>query len=151
MTGSYDAIVVGGGHNGLTCGAYLARAGKSVLVLEQKPYIGGASVTEEFSPGFRAMGGSCILDRRFLEGSGKISLDHNEIDGTNTENTPGQKCKERKKSTHFMGQMIGECKKVSEIWGDGLTPWEQGHMTLGKCKSLAPIALWWFTATHHKQ
>lgn len=56
-----DAIVIGGGHNGLTCGAYLARAGKSVLVLEQKPYVGGASVTEEFSPGFRASTYSFIM------------------------------------------------------------------------------------------
>ena len=51
---NYDAIIVGGGHNGLTCGAYLARAGKRVLVLESKSHIGGASVTEEFVPGFRA-------------------------------------------------------------------------------------------------
>lgn len=58
---SYDAIIIGGGHNGLTCGAYLARAGKSVLVLEQKPYVGGASVTEEFAPGFRASTYSFIL------------------------------------------------------------------------------------------
>ena len=50
----YDVIVVGGGHNGLTCGAYLARAGKKVLVLERRDVIGGAVVTEEFSPGFRA-------------------------------------------------------------------------------------------------
>ncbi|MCC5983009.1 MAG: NAD(P)/FAD-dependent oxidoreductase [Rhodobacteraceae bacterium] len=57
----YDAIVVGGGHNGLTCGAYLARAGKKVLVLEQKPHIGGASVTEEFAPGFRASTYSFIM------------------------------------------------------------------------------------------
>ena len=56
-----DVIVVGGGHNGLTCGAYLARAGQNVLVLEQKPYVGGASVTEEFSPGFRASTYSFIL------------------------------------------------------------------------------------------
>lgn len=61
MTPTYDAIIVGGGHNGLTCGAYLARAGKSVLVLEQKPYVGGASVTEEFSPGFRASTYSFIM------------------------------------------------------------------------------------------
>lgn len=54
MSSSYDAIIVGGGHNGLTCGAYLARAGKKALVLEAKPHVGGASVTEEFSPGFRA-------------------------------------------------------------------------------------------------
>ena len=45
---------MGGGHNGLTCGAYLARAGRKILVVERKSRIGGASVTEEFSPGFRA-------------------------------------------------------------------------------------------------
>ena len=61
MTNQYDAIIIGGGHNGLTCGAYLARAGKKTLVLEQKPYVGGASVTEEFSPGFRASTYSFIL------------------------------------------------------------------------------------------
>lgn len=61
MSIQYDAIVIGGGHNGLTCGAYLARAGKRTLVLEQKPYVGGASVTEEFSPGFRASTYSFIL------------------------------------------------------------------------------------------
>ena len=61
MTQRYDAIVVGGGHNGLTCGAYLARAGKSALVLEAKPNIGGATVTEEFAPGFRASTYSFIM------------------------------------------------------------------------------------------
>jgi phytoene dehydrogenase-like protein len=50
---SYDVVVVGGGHNGLTCGAYLARAGLSVCVLERRSLIGGASVTEELWPGFR--------------------------------------------------------------------------------------------------
>lgn len=49
----YDCIVVGGGHNGLTCAAYLARAGRSVLVLEAAPRLGGAAVTREFAPGFR--------------------------------------------------------------------------------------------------
>lgn len=53
MTRTYDAIVVGGGHNGLTAAAYLARAGKSVLVLERRAIVGGASATEEFAPGFR--------------------------------------------------------------------------------------------------
>jgi phytoene dehydrogenase-like protein len=51
--GRYDAVIIGGGHNGLTCGAYLARAGKKVLVLERREVIGGAAVTEEFAPGFR--------------------------------------------------------------------------------------------------
>lgn len=60
-TQKYDAVIVGAGHNGLTCGAYLARTGKSVLVLERKPHIGGASVTEEFAPGYRASTYSFIM------------------------------------------------------------------------------------------
>src|SRR6202051_3381313 len=50
---SYDAIVIGGGHNGLTHAAYLARAGKKVLVLERRHVLGGAAVTEEVFPGFK--------------------------------------------------------------------------------------------------
>lgn len=53
MSGQYDAIVIGGGHNGLTSAAYLARAGRRVLVLEKRYTVGGASATEEFAPGFR--------------------------------------------------------------------------------------------------
>jgi len=48
----YDAIVVGGGHNGLICAAYLARAGRKVLVLERRHVLGGAAVSEEVFPGF---------------------------------------------------------------------------------------------------
>src|SRR6476620_1423154 len=49
----YDAIIIGGGHNGLTTAAYLARAGKKVLVLERRHVLGGAAVTEEVFPGFK--------------------------------------------------------------------------------------------------
>ncbi len=50
---SYDAIIVGGGHNGLTAAAYLARAGLSTLVLERREIVGGCCVTEEIAPGCR--------------------------------------------------------------------------------------------------
>ena len=48
-----DVIIIGAGHNGLTCAGYLARAGLRVRMLEARPVIGGAAVTEEFHPGFR--------------------------------------------------------------------------------------------------
>lgn len=53
MSESYDAIVVGAGHNGLTAAGYLGEAGLKTLVLEQRPIVGGAAVTEEIHPGFR--------------------------------------------------------------------------------------------------
>ncbi|HEY6548456.1 MAG TPA: NAD(P)/FAD-dependent oxidoreductase, partial [Vicinamibacteria bacterium] len=53
MAKKYDAVINGGGHNGLTTAAYLARAGKSVLVLERRHVLGGAAVTEEVFPGFK--------------------------------------------------------------------------------------------------
>ena len=48
-----DALIIGGGHNGLTCAWYLARAGLKVRILERRSIVGGAAVTEEFHPGFR--------------------------------------------------------------------------------------------------
>ena len=53
MATTWDAIVIGGGHNGLVTAAYLARAGRKVLVLEKRPRVGGAAVTEEIFPGFK--------------------------------------------------------------------------------------------------
>lgn len=50
---TFDAAIVGGGHNGLVCAAYLAKAGLKVVVLERRAVVGGAAVTEEFHPGFR--------------------------------------------------------------------------------------------------
>src|SRR2546428_10990326 len=53
MAQKYDAIIIGGGHNGLVNAAYLQRAGKKVLVLERRYVLGGAAVTEEIFPGFK--------------------------------------------------------------------------------------------------
>ncbi|PAV77815.1 hypothetical protein WR25_01371 isoform A [Diploscapter pachys] len=57
----YDAVIIGGGHNGLTAAAYLAKAGKSVAVLERRHLIGGAAVTEEIVPGFHFSRCSYVL------------------------------------------------------------------------------------------
>src|ERR1700759_4300916 len=57
----YDAIVVGGGHNGLTTAAYLAKAGQRVLVLERRHILGGACVTEELWPGRRVSRASYVV------------------------------------------------------------------------------------------
>jgi phytoene dehydrogenase-like protein len=61
MKSNHDAIVIGSGHNGLVCGAYLAKAGLDTLVLERRKIVGGAAVTEEFTPGFRASRFSYVM------------------------------------------------------------------------------------------
>src|SRR3954447_11925096 len=65
-----DVVIVGAGHNGLVCAAYLARAGLDVLVLERRGIVGGACVTEELWPGVRASPGAytlSLLRRRIID------------------------------------------------------------------------------------
>jgi phytoene dehydrogenase-like protein len=59
--GDYDAVIVGGGHNGLVAAYYLASAGLRVIVCERREIVGGCCVTEEFAPGFRASTGAYVL------------------------------------------------------------------------------------------
>ncbi|CAB1081905.1 Beta-carotene ketolase [Olavius algarvensis Delta 1 endosymbiont] len=61
MTKTYDAIIVGAGHNGLTAAGYLAKAGLITLVLEKRPVVGGAVVTEEIHPGYRISSVSYVV------------------------------------------------------------------------------------------
>jgi phytoene dehydrogenase-like protein len=61
MSKQYDAIIVGGGHNGLVCGTYLAKAGVKTLVLERRGILGGACVSEESFPGFKVSTGAFLM------------------------------------------------------------------------------------------
>ncbi|MGQ0529900.1 MAG: phytoene desaturase family protein, partial [Panacagrimonas sp.] len=61
MTSSYDCLIIGAGHNGLVCAAYLAKAGRKVMVLERRGVVGGAAVTEEIAPGYRSSTASYVI------------------------------------------------------------------------------------------
>ena len=61
MTDHYDVLIIGAGHNGLVCAAYLAKAGRKVLVLERSDQTGGAAITREFAPGFKVSACAHIL------------------------------------------------------------------------------------------
>src|SRR6516164_6135304 len=66
----YDVIIIGAGHNGLVCAAYLARAGRRVLVLERREMVGGCAVTEEIWPGYRVSTAAyltSLLQERIIE------------------------------------------------------------------------------------
>jgi phytoene dehydrogenase-like protein len=91
----YDAVIIGGGHNGLVSAAYLARAGLRTLVLERRDVLGGAAVTEEVFPGFRFSVFSYVVSLlrpeiiRELE-LPKHGLDILPLDGTFTPLRPGE-------------------------------------------------------------
>ena len=95
MAQRYDAVIIGGGHNGLVSAAYLARAGLKTLVLERRHVLGGAAVTEELFPGFRFRVFSYVVSLlrpeiiRELE-LPRYGLDILPLDGTFTPLRPGE-------------------------------------------------------------
>jgi len=91
----YDAVIIGGGHNGLISAAYLARAGLKTLVLERRHVLGGAAVTEEIIPGFRFSVASYVVSLLRPEvirelNLPKFGLDILPLDGTFTPLRPGE-------------------------------------------------------------
>ncbi len=102
----YDAIIVGAGHNGLVTAAYLAKAGRRVLVLEQRPVIGGAAVTEEVYPGFK-----------FSVCSYVVSLFRPHI------------IRELELTKHGMQLIPLECSFTPHLEGPGLVRWPDANRT----------------------
>ncbi|HXV15106.1 MAG TPA: NAD(P)/FAD-dependent oxidoreductase [Candidatus Krumholzibacteria bacterium] len=102
----YDAIIVGAGHNGLVAAAYLAKAGRRVLVVEQRPVIGGAAVTEEVFPGFK-----------FSVCSYVVSLFRPHI------------IRELELTKHGMQLIPLECSFTPHLEGPGLVRWADANRT----------------------
>ena len=80
MTDASQIVVIGGGHNGLVCAAYLAKAGRTVTLLEAADTIGGAAVTREFAPGFRVSACAHVLNMLDAGIRGELALDANGLE-----------------------------------------------------------------------
>jgi len=80
MTDNYDVLIIGAGHNGLVCAAYLAKAGCKVLVLERSSHVGGAAVTREFARGFKVSAGAHILHMLQPKIAGDLKLETHGLD-----------------------------------------------------------------------
>ena len=80
MDKSHDVIIIGAGHNGLVCAAYLARAGCSVLVLEANEQVGGAAITREFAPGYSVSAGAHLLFQFSARIVSDLELDRHGLD-----------------------------------------------------------------------
>jgi phytoene dehydrogenase-like protein len=75
MTDSNRVVIIGAGHNGLVCAAYLAKSGKEVVVVEAADQVGGAAVTREFAPGFKISAGAHLLNLLDSEISRELALE----------------------------------------------------------------------------
>ena len=115
MAKHYDAIIVGGGHNGLVCAAYLAKAGRKVLVLERRHVLGGAAVSEELHPGFT-----------FSVCSYVVSLFRPHI------------IRELELARFGLDIIPLECSFTPEPDGPGLVRWPDAHKTRREIARLSP-------------
>jgi phytoene dehydrogenase-like protein len=142
----YDAVIIGGGHNGLVSAAYLARAGMRTLVLEQRHVLGGAAVTEELFPGFRFSVFSYVVSLlrpeiiRDLE-LPRHGLDILPLDGTFTPLRAGEGPK--KGGGDYLWRVNDHARTVRELrrWSatDAEAYEEYGQLMVDMAKFIKPI------------
>jgi phytoene dehydrogenase-like protein len=142
----YDAVIIGGGHNGLISAAYLARAGKRTLVLERRHVLGGAAVTEEIVPGFRFSVASYVVSLlrpeviRDLD-LPKHGLDILPLDGTFTPLRPGEGPKagggDYLWRTNDHGRTVRELRRWSK--NDAEAYEEYGQLMVEMARFIKPI------------
>ncbi|HSO29408.1 MAG TPA: NAD(P)/FAD-dependent oxidoreductase [Candidatus Sulfomarinibacteraceae bacterium] len=150
MAQRYDAVIIGGGHNGLISGAYLSRAGLKTLVLERRHVLGGAAVTEEIFPGFRFSVFSYVVSLlrpeiiRELD-LPKHGLDILPLDGTFTPLRPGEGPKGRDGAStgdylwrvNDHGRTIRELRRWSK--NDAEAYGEYGQLMVDMARFIKPI------------
>jgi phytoene dehydrogenase-like protein len=145
----YDAVIIGGGHNGLVSAAYLARAGLKPLVLERRHVLGGAAVTEELFPGFRFSVFSYVVSLlrpeiiRDLQ-LPRHGLDILPLDGTFTPLRPGEGPKQGRKSTgDYLWRVNDHGRTVRELrrWSanDAEAYEEYGQLMVDMARFIKPI------------
>ncbi len=144
MPQRYDAVIIGGGHNGLISAAYLARAGLKTVVLERRHVLGGAAVTEEIVPGFRFSVASYVVSLlrpeviRELQ-LPKFGLDILPLDGTFTPLRPG----EGPKGGDYLWRVNDHGRTVRELrrWStsDAEAYEEYGQLMVEMARFIKPI------------
>jgi phytoene dehydrogenase-like protein len=142
----YDAVIIGGGHNGLIASAYLARAGMQTLVLERRHVLGGAAVTEEIVPGFRFSVASYVVSLLRPEIIRELDLPRHgldilPLDGTFTPLRPGEG--PRKGGGDYLWRVNDHGRTIRELrrWSlnDAEAYEEYGRLMVDMARFIKPI------------
>ena len=150
MAERYDAVIIGGGHNGLISAAYLARAGMKTLVLEQRHVLGGAAVTEELFPGFRFSVFSYVVSLLRPEIIRELDLPRHgldilPLDGTFTPLRPGEGPKDAngRSTGDYLWRVNDHGRTIRELrrWSkrDAEAYGEYGQLMVDMARFIKPI------------
>ncbi len=143
MAERYDAIVIGGGHNGLVSAAYLARAGLKTLVLEKRHVLGGAAVTEEIFPGFRFSVASYVVSLLRPEIIRELELPKHGLDILPLDGTFTRSAREARSQGDYLWRVNDHGRTIRELrrWSlsDAEAYEEYGQLMVEMARFIKPI------------